>query len=106
MFRRRSIGVLSGPRSVGLNGTSRSLAFVKGNRSISCVFFDSSGLLSTSLRRADEPYLEDAAEEVDRIETLSRDVPANEDVPEEKTVPEAVPELFVDRDPRDGLSYR
>ena len=107
IFRRRSSGDLSGPRSEGRNGTSRSLAFVKGKRSIFCVFLDSSGLLSTSFRKADEPYLEDdAAEEADRMETLSRDVPASEDVPDEKTVPEAPPELLSDRDPTDGLSYR
>jgi hypothetical protein len=70
------------------------------------VFFDSSGLRSTSLRRAELPYREEAAEEVDRMETLSREVPANEDVPEEKTVPEAPPELFEDRAPHEGLSYR
>jgi hypothetical protein len=57
------------------------------------------------LRSADEPYLEEAAEETDLMETLSREVPANEDVPEEKTVPEAPPELFEDRaEPHDGLS--
>ena len=68
------------------------------------VFFDSSGLLITSFRSADEPYLEEAADEVDRMEMLSREVPANEDVPEENTVPEAPPELFDDRAPHDGLS--
>jgi hypothetical protein len=70
------------------------------------VFFDSSGLRITSLRRADVPYREEAAEEVDRMETLSREVPASEDVPDEKTVPEAPPELLEDREPQDGLSYR
>lgn len=54
-----------------------------------CVFLDSSGLRRTSLRRVEFPYLAEAAEDADRMETLSRDAPANEDVPEEKTVPEA-----------------
>jgi hypothetical protein len=81
-----------------------------------CWFFlDSSGLLRTSFRRAEEPYRdEDAADEIDRMETLSRvEVPAIEDVPDEKMVPEP-PELsdlfdLVDRcdaEPCDGLSYR
>jgi hypothetical protein len=39
---------------------------------------------------------------VERIETLSRDVPAKEDVPDEKMVPEA--ELFDERAPVLGLS--
>jgi hypothetical protein len=51
------------------------------------------------------PYLDDeAAEEVDRIETLSTEVPANEEVPDENTVPEAPPELFEDLDADMGLS--
>jgi hypothetical protein len=103
MFRRRSSGVLSGPSSVGRNGTSLSLALVNGKRSISCVFFDSSGLRRTSLRRAELPYRDEAAEEVDRMEMLSRDVPAKEDVPEENTVPE-VPLLEDFDEFQEGLS--
>jgi hypothetical protein len=78
-----------------------------------CSFFDSSGLLKTSLRRAEDPYRdEEAADDIDRMETLSRaDVPVSEDVPDEKTVPEPW-ELAFDLTERcdcelcDGLSYR
>lgn len=70
---------------------------MKGKRSICFVRCDSSGLRNTSLRRAD-PYRDEAAEEVDRIDTLSREVPTNEEVPEEKTVP-LPPELFDERVP-------
>jgi hypothetical protein len=58
----------------------------------------------TSFRKAELPYLDDAAEEVDRIEILSAEVPANEEVPDENTVPEAPPELFEDLDADIGLS--
>jgi hypothetical protein len=79
-----------------------------------CWFFlDSSGLRRTSLRRADDPYRdEDAADDIDRMETLSRvDVPVMEVVPDEKTVPEPCELAFdlaerCDCEPCEGLSYR
>jgi hypothetical protein len=77
------------------------------------LFFDSSGLLKTSFRRAEDPYRdEEAADDIDRMETLSRvDVPVSDDVPDEKTVPEPCELAFdlverCDCEPCDGLSYR
>lgn len=95
----------SGPRSVGRKGTSASLALVNGNRSMCCVFFVSSGLLRTSLRKADELYLDEAADDKDLMEMLSRAEVATDVVPEEKTVP-VPPELFERTEPYTGLSYR
>jgi hypothetical protein len=93
----KSLGVRSGPSSVGRKGTSAKRAFVKGNKSIFWFFFDTSGLRITSLRRADESKREEGAADVpERMDMLACEAPAaNEDSPEENTVPVApdVPEL-------------
>ena len=61
------------------------------------------------MRRAEELYREDAADDIDRMEMLSRvEVPASEEVPDENMVPEP-PELLdlVERcEAVEGLSYR
>ena len=57
------------------------------------------------MRRFEVPYRDEAAEDADRMEILSREVPKNEEVPDEKTVPPPT-ELLVDLAPEDGGSYR